>query len=134
MQHADGADVVGGSVITRFLYFAAGREVRGLRPLMLDEVLAGAMRYLTGDATLLCGTDWNTEQFAFYLAFMTTLAARPQQGGGYRAGSSPQRRSDAPWRPRTAERLWRSGSHRNNSTCIHQSTGFGRRFKRATLV
>jgi len=43
-------------------------------------VLAGALRYLTGDQLLLRGETWAVHQYAFYLAFRTVSGRPPGEG------------------------------------------------------
>lgn len=64
---------LGPAFFTKFLYFARGSDADS-QPLILDRVLAQAVRDLCDDPTLLRGASWKTSQYAFYLAFMNTLA------------------------------------------------------------
>lgn len=67
----------GPAFFTRFLTFAS----RPARPaLILDQVLAGAVRRLAADPDLLRGSSWSADEYAFYLGFVGELARRPAEG------------------------------------------------------
>lgn len=61
----------GPAFFTRFLFAAGG--VTG-SACILDQVRADAVRTLAEDPTLLRGSGWTTEEYAFYLGFLEGLA------------------------------------------------------------
>ena len=63
----------GPAFFTKFLYFAGGRS-RGGRALILDQVLAGAVRTLASNPKLLDGASWTTDEYAFYFSYVGGLA------------------------------------------------------------
>lgn len=68
---------LGPAFFTKFLYFARPGGA-GVQPLILDQLLAGAVRRLCSDKALLVGSTWTTTDYAFYLAFMHALADRAE--------------------------------------------------------
>jgi hypothetical protein len=74
----------GPAFFTRFLFAAGGA---GGAACILDQVRADAARGLAGDPSLLRGSDWTTEEYAFYLGFLDGLAF-PQDRSQLRIRSS----------------------------------------------
>lgn len=74
----------GPAFFTRFLFAAGG--VSG-SACILDQVRADAVRSLAGDPSLLRGSDWTTEEYAFYLGFLDGLAF-PQDRSKLRRSTS----------------------------------------------
>ncbi|HUR75918.1 MAG TPA: hypothetical protein VMZ00_16670 [Sporichthya sp.] len=62
----------GPAFFTRFLFAAGGP---GRPACILDQVRADAVRRFTDDPSLLRGSDWSTEEYAFYVGFVHELAA-----------------------------------------------------------
>lgn len=73
----------GPAFFTRFLFAAGGV---GGSACILDQGRADAVRRLAEDPSLLRGSDWSTEEYAFYLGFLDGLAF-PQDRSKLRAGS-----------------------------------------------
>lgn len=66
---------LGPAFFTKFLYFA-GRNSPRPHALILDQVLAGAIRTISTNPRLLAGASWRTADYAFYLAYVDHLAQR----------------------------------------------------------
>jgi hypothetical protein len=74
----------GPAFFTRFLFAAGGV---GGSACILDQVRADAVRRLAEDPSLLRGSDWSTEEYAYYLGFLDGLAF-PHDRSKLRIGTS----------------------------------------------